>query len=230
MSVKGQQKLQLKCLYGFIPNGILDKLPEIMETYKIDTRNKLAHFLGQLIVESGFQPKSENLNYSAKGLKNTFRKYFKNDKDIQDYAGQPERIGNRVYANRLGNGNEASGQGFLYRGRGYIQLTGKYNVQKFAEFIGDPEVVTNPELINTKYPLESSAWYFMTHSNKYADSPLVSSNIRKVTRTINTGLLHLNKRIKWTQKFGSIIDCTYSAKDWYKREKKQQYQGRKEFR
>jgi putative chitinase len=229
MSVKGQG-LQLKCLYGFIPNGVLDKLPEIMETYKIDTRNKLAHFLGQLIVESGFQAKSENLNYSAKGLKRVFRKYFKNDADINAYAGKPEKIGNRVYANRLGNGNEASGEGFKFRGHGFIQLTGKSNISEFAKFIGDNEIIENPELLNAKYPLESSAWYFMTRSMKYADTPLVSSNIRKVTRTINGKLLHFEQRKKWTQKFGSIIDCTYSAKDYYKREKKQNYQGRKEFK
>jgi len=230
MSVKGEQKIQLKNLYGYIPNSVLEKLPEIMETYKIDTRNKLANFLGQLMVESGFQPKSENLNYSAKGLKKIFRKYFKNDKEIQQYAGNPERIGNRVYANRLGNGNEASGEGHFFRGRGYIQLTGKYNVQKFAEFIKDPEVVKNPDLINTKYPLEASAWYFMTRSMEHANSPLISSNIRKVTRTINAKLLHLPNRIKWTQKFAGILDGIYMGKDWYEREKKQKYQNRKEFK
>jgi putative chitinase len=229
MSVKGQG-IQLKNLYGFVPNSVLEKLPEIMEKYQINTRNKLANFLGQLMVESGFQAKSENLNYSAKGLKKVFRKYFKNDAEINAYAGKPEKIANRVYANRLGNGNEASGEGFKFRGQGYIQLTGKANISAFANFVGDKEIIENPELINTKYPLEASAWYFMTRSMKHANSPLITSNIRAVTRTINAKLLHLDKRRKWTQKFGSIIDGTYSAKDYYQKEKKQNYQGRKEFK
>jgi putative chitinase len=123
---------------------------------------RAAHFFAQTAHESGgFKRFSENLNYSAKGLRGTFGKYFKTDMQAQMYARQPQRIANRVYANRMGNGDEASGEGWLYRGRGALQLTGKDNYEEFGEYIGRvEEILENPDLVATELCFESALWFF----------------------------------------------------------------------
>lgn len=230
MSVKGQQQLQIKCLYGYIPDEVFDKLPVIIDEYKINTRNKLAHFLGQLKVETNFQKKSENLKYSVNGLNKYFRKYFKNKKEMEQYAGNEEKIANRVYANRGGNGNEASGDGYKFRGHGYIQLTFKDMYEKFQKTV-DKNILENPDLVTTEYPLESSAWYFQNIVGELSNLPLTSYNIRKVTKKINSGLVAFDKRRQWTQMYGAMLDCAYSGKDAYMRtEKRNKYRARREFR
>ena len=117
--------LELKKLTNIIPNKVLDEIPYTADKFGITTKLRLCHFLSQCAHESGnFKFVIENLNYSEAALLNVFRRYFNVD-EAKQYARQPERIANRVYANRMGNGNESSGDGWKYRGRGYIQLTGK---------------------------------------------------------------------------------------------------------
>lgn len=137
-------------------------MAEVVEATKNSATNplRLAHFLAQCSHESdNFRLIRENLNYSAEGLKTTFKKYFPTEALAINYARQPEKIGNRVYANRMGNGDEKSGDGWKYRGRGFIQLTGKDNYKAFGEFVKE-DILNNPDLVATKYPLTSAVFFF----------------------------------------------------------------------
>lgn len=155
--------LNLDGLKGKVPAAVIAQIPETAAKFNITSNLRLAHFLAQCALEStGFKATVENLNYSAAGLLKTFKKYFKGV-DVSLYAKKPAKIANRVYANRMGNGNEASGDGFKFRGRGYIQLTGKTNYTSFTTFIGE-DCVGNPDLVATKYPLASAGFFF--NSNK----------------------------------------------------------------
>lgn len=128
--------------------------------YKLSP-NRAAHFFAQTAHESGnFKTFSENLNYSAKGLRSIFGKYFKTDLEARLYERQPQKIANRVYANRMGNGPESSGDGWKFRGRGALQLTGKDNYQAFANYVGRPDVMDNPDLVATELCFESALWFF----------------------------------------------------------------------
>lgn len=128
--------------------------------YKLN-RNRAAHFFAQTAHESGnFKAFSENLNYSAQGLRGIFGKYFPTQAMADAYARKPEKIANRVYANRMGNGDEASGDGFAFKGRGALQLTGRANYQAFADYIGRPDVMTNPDLVSGELCFESALWFF----------------------------------------------------------------------
>jgi putative chitinase len=122
---------------------------------------RAAHFFAQTAHESGnFKAFSENLNYGAKGLRGIFRKYFPTDAMARSYERQPKKIANRVYANRMGNGDEASGDGWKFRGRGALQLTGKANYQAFANYIGRQDVMDNPDLVSGELCFESALWFF----------------------------------------------------------------------
>ncbi len=121
---------------------------------------RAAHFFAQTAHESGnFKAFSENLNYSADGLTKIFGKYF-DAASAAKAARNPEKIANRVYANRMGNGNEASGDGWKYRGRGALQLTGKENYKAFADYLKKPEIMDNPDLVATEYSFESAIFFF----------------------------------------------------------------------
>lgn len=155
--------LNLAALAGKLPQAVIDQIPEAAATFGITTNLRLAHFLAQCALEStGFTAVVENMNYSAQRLLQVFPKYFKNV-DVNAYARNPQKIGSRVYANRMGNGDEASGDGFRYRGRGYIQLTGKNNYQSFTNHIGE-DCVANPDLVATKYPLASAGFFFNSNN------------------------------------------------------------------
>jgi putative chitinase len=155
--------LNLGALAGKVPAGVIAQIPETAAKFGITTNLRLAHFLAQCSLEStGFTATVENLNYSAQRLLQVFPKYFRGV-DPNDYARNPEKIGNRVYANRMGNGDEASGDGFKYRGRGYIQLTGKNNYTSFSNFVGE-DCVANPDLVASKYPLASAAFFFNSNN------------------------------------------------------------------
>ena len=192
-------------LKGIIPENIYLELPSVITKYEINTPLRLAHFLGQCSHESiNFTTFKENLNYSSKGLKDTFGKYFPNDLNIS-YAKKPELIANRVYANRMGNGDEKSGDGYKYSGRGSIQLTGKSNYDAFSKSINE-DCVTNPNLIITKYPLSSAAWFFSKSGlNKSADLGITNTIITKVTKVINGGTNGLDDRIIKTNKFYNLL-------------------------
>jgi putative chitinase len=155
--------LNLAGLTGHLPAAVIAQIPETASKFGITTNLRLAHFLAQCALESvRFTATVENLNYSAQGLLNTFPKYFKGV-DPAAYARNPQKIANRVYANRMGNGDEASGDGFKFRGRGYIQLTGKSNYTSFTQFIGD-DCVANPDLVANTYPLASAGFFFNSNN------------------------------------------------------------------
>lgn len=178
----------------------LDKLPDFIKNdidllakFGIDTHLELAHFLSQVHHESGgFKAKVENLNYSDAGLLKTFSKYF-TPTTAKQYARKPQNIANRVYANRMGNGDEKSGEGWKYRGRGYIQLTGKNNysaLNSYLKTIGLADnVLASPDLVETKYPLLSAAYWWMVNGlNQIADDGAAESVVKAVTKRVNGGL------------------------------------------
>lgn len=187
--------LSLEKLKGHIPDSVLNQIPEAASKFNITTNLRLAHFLAQCAHESGnFTAVVENLNYSAEGLTRIFGKYFTNE-SAKTYARNPQRIASRVYASRMGNGNEQSGDGFKFRGRGYIQLTGKSNYEAFSRFIGE-NVVDNPDLVATKYPLASAAFFF--NSNRLwtiCDRGADTQTVTAVTRRVNGGTHGLQDRL-----------------------------------
>lgn len=154
-------------------------------------KNRIAAFLAQILHESGnLRILSENLNYSSDALLKIFRTHF-NEQEAKEYARHPEKIANRIYANRLGNGNESSGDGWKFRGRGSIQITGKSEYQNFANFMHKSldEIVEYME--TEKGAIISAGWFWYTrHLNQYADM----GNIEKITRIIDGGLIGLSKR------------------------------------
>jgi putative chitinase len=154
--------------------------------YKLSP-NRAAHFFAQTAHESGgFKAFSENLNYGAKGLRGIFGKYFQTDAIAKAYERQPQRIANRAYANRMGNGDEASGEGWLFRGRGALQLTGKFNYSEFAKYVNRPDVMTNPDLVAGELCFESALWFF--DKNKLwsiCDKGINEAAIRELSSRIN---------------------------------------------
>jgi len=166
------------------------------------TPEQAAHFFGQCSHETGeFRLFEENLNYSADGLKRIFKKYFPADASALAYARKPEKIANRVYASRMGNGNEASGDGWKFRGRGALQTTGKDNYKQLAEHVKNPEILKNPDLVETVYAFEAALFYF-TKNNVWRHCDKVDDDhILKVTRAVNGGTNGLDDRILKTKKY-----------------------------
>lgn len=198
--------MNISKLSGVVPDQVLVELPSVMQKFNINTPLRLAHFLAQIGHESGgFRSVFENLNYSVDGLKRVFRKYFKQDGMAEAYARKPELIASRVYANRMGNGDEGSRDGWKYRGRGYIQLTGKNNYARFNDFIED-DVVSDPDLVATKYPLTSAGWFF--HINNIvglADKGPDESVVKSITRRVNGGTHGLDDRIQRFRRYYDIL-------------------------
>ena len=174
--------------------------------YKLSP-DRAAHFFAQTAHESGnFKAFSENLNYGAKGLRGIFGKYFPTDALARAYERKPEKIANRVYANRMGNGDEASGEGWLFRGRGSLQLTGKFNFKAFSDYIGRPDVMTNPDLVATELAFESALWFF--DKNKLwsiCDQGVNDATILALTKRINGGTHGLDDRKLKTKKYASWL-------------------------
>jgi putative chitinase len=197
--------LNLEKLKGHIPDAVIAQIPETAAKFNITNNLRLAHFLSQCGHESGnFKAVSENLNYSADGLKKIFGKYFPGNLN-ESYARQPEKIAARVYASRMGNGDEASKEGFKFRGRGYIQLTGKANYTNFTKFIGE-DCVANPDLVATKYPLASAAFFF--DSNKLwaiCDRGADDATVTAVTKRVNGGTIGLPDRIKHFKEYYNLL-------------------------
>jgi putative chitinase len=197
--------LNIDKLKGHIPDTVLAQIPETAKKFNITNNLRLAHFLAQCGHESGnFKAVSENLNYSADGLKKIFGKYFPGNLN-ESYARQPEKIASRVYASRMGNGDEASKEGFKFRGRGYIQLTGKANYTNFTKFIGE-DCVANPDLVATKYPLASAAFFF--DSNKLwaiCDKGADDATVTAVTKRVNGGTIGLPDRIKHFKEYYNLL-------------------------
>ena len=188
--------LNLAGLTGKLPAAVIAQIPDTAAEFGITTNLRLAHFLAQCALESmGFTATVENLNYRAARLMEVFPKYFRGV-DTAAYANNPQKIGNRVYANRMGNGDEASGDGFKFRGRGYIQLTGKNNYTSFSTFVGE-DCVANPDLVATKYPLASAAFYFKSN-NIWAicDRGADDATVTRVTKAVNGGTHGLSERLQ----------------------------------
>ncbi len=197
--------LNIEKLKGHIPDAVLAQIPDTAKKFNITNNLRLAHFLAQCGHESGgFKAVSENLNYSADGLKKIFGKYFPGNLN-ESYARQPEKIASRVYASRMGNGDESSKEGFKFRGRGYIQLTGKANYTNFTKFIGE-DCVSNPDLVATKYPLASAAFFF--DSNKLwsiCDKGADDATVTAVTKRVNGGTIGLPDRIKHFKEYYNLL-------------------------
>ena len=198
--------LKIDKLRGHIPDSVIAQIPETAAKFNITNNLRLAHFLAQCGHESGgFKAVQENLNYSAKGLATTFKKYFISEAAAGPYARNPQKIASKVYGGRMGNGPEATGDGFKFRGRGYIQLTGRDNYTRFAKFIGE-DTVNNPDLVATKYPLASAAFFF--DSNKLwaiCDKGADAATVTAVTKRVNGGTIGLPDRIKHFKEYYELL-------------------------
>ena len=197
---------KLEKLKGHIPDSVIAQIPDTAAKFNITTPLRLAHFLSQCGHESGgFKAVNENLNYSAKGLMGTFKKYFPTEDVAKRYERKPELIASKVYANRMANGDEASKDGFKFRGRGYIQLTGRDNYTRFAKFIGE-DTSSNPDLVATKYPLASAAFFF--DSNKLwsiCDKGADEATVTAVTKRVNGGTIGLSDRLKHFKEYYALL-------------------------
>lgn len=198
--------MNLEKLKGHIPDAVIAQLPDTIAKFELNTPLRLAHFLAQAGHESGgFKLVNENLNYGAKGLRSIFKKYFPDDATALLYERKPEKIANIVYASRMGNGDKSSGDGWKHRGRGFIQLTGKDNYAAFDKFVDD-DILANPDLVATKYPLLSAAWFF--HKNglhKIADEGSTDAVVTKVTKRVNGGTIGLPDRLKHFKEYYSLL-------------------------
>jgi len=198
--------MKIAALSTKVPAPVMLEVESMVEKFNITNPLRLSHFLAQAAHESGnFKFLKENLNYSADSLLKVFPKYFKDKATADKYARNPEKIASRVYASRMGNGDEASGEGFKFRGRGYIQLTGKDNYKAFSNFIGE-DCVANPDLVSDKYPLISAAWFFdknnlWTICDKGASDEVVTS----VTKRVNGGTHGLADRLSKFKIFNTTL-------------------------
>lgn len=177
-------------------NQWYEALQQLLPDYDINTPLRVAHFLAQTAHESGnYVFVQENLNYRAASLRKVFPKYFPTDELAAQYANKPQMIANRVYANRMGNGDEASGDGWRYRGRGLIQLTGRDNYTFFAGSLGIP-IEEAADYMSTFEGAAQSACFFWEQNNlnRFADA----NDVRGLTRAINGGFIGLEDRIKHT--------------------------------
>lgn len=189
-----------------IPIQVVNELEVVIREFDISNPFRLAHFLAQTAHESGnFKHVRENLNYSAEGLVKVFPKYFSKETALW-YARKPEAIANLVYGGRMGNGDKNSGDGWRFRGRGYVMLTGRINYKAFSDFIKDPTIMVNPDLVATKYPLTSAAWFFEKRGLwKICDEGVSDNVVLKVSRIINGGTIGLADRRSKTKVFSDIL-------------------------
>lgn len=193
-------------LHGFIPDNIIAQLPEVCTKFSIDGPLRLSHLIGNCRHESAnFTRLVENLNYSAEALWSLFRSHFSSAAEAATYARQPERIANRIYANRMGNGPESSGQGWLYRGRGALQTTGHDNYESLGTALGI-DLLSNPDLVATTYPIASAAHFFLENGLwPLCDKGISDDIITAVTKRINGGLNGLDERKVFTKKCYSLL-------------------------
>jgi putative chitinase len=198
--------LKLDKLKGHIPDAVIAMIPDTAAKFQINTPLRLAHFLAQCGHESGgFRATQENLNYSAKGLNGIFKKYFPTEAAAAAYARNPQKIANKVYGNRMGNGDEASGDGYKFRGRGYIQLTGKDNYTAFGKAIGE-DICANPDKVASQYALLSAAWFFSKNGlHKMADGGATDAVVTSITKRVNGGTIGLADRIKHFKEYYHLL-------------------------
>ena len=186
-----------------IAAAIVDSIDILSTKYEINSPLRLAHFLAQCAHESGgFRVTEENLNYKAEGLVATFHKYFPDEDTAQEYAHNPEKIANRVYANRMGNGDENSGDGYHFRGHGLIQLTGRHNYTYMSQDFGVSLDEVVEFLATPKGAVESAGWFW---NNSKVNSAADEDNCEAVTRKVNGGTIGLDEREANTAKFKEIL-------------------------
>ena len=196
---------------SYIRSEYYSYIEQYCEKYKINTVERICHFLSQVNYESGYMNYvEENLNYSAKQLLKVFPKYFKTLDEAKEYEYKGEKIANKVYANRMGNGDEQSGDGYRYRGRGLIQLTGKNNYLKFSKWYNDSKIfVDNPDLlIQPQFAVLSAFFYWDTHKlNDYIVDNVDDYTICKViTKKINGGYNGLEERFRLYKKIRELYN------------------------
>jgi putative chitinase len=198
--------LKLDKLKGHIPDAVIAMIPDTAAKFQINTPLRLAHFLAQCGHESGgFRATQENLNYSAKGLAGIFKKYFPTEAAAASYARQPQKIASKVYGGRMGNGPESSGEGYKFRGRGYIQLTGKDNYTAFGKSIGE-DMTANPDKVASTYALLSAAWFFTKNGlHKMADGGATDQVVTSITKRVNGGTIGLADRIKHFKEYYHLL-------------------------
>ena len=198
--------MNLDKLKGHIPDSIIAQLPDTMAKFDLNTPLRLAHFLAQAGHESGgFKMFQENLNYGAKGLLGLFKKYFPDEAKAKAYERQPQKIANLIYGGRMGNGAEATGDGWKYHGRGAIQLTGHDNYVAFGKAIGE-DLTANPDLVATKYALLSAAWFFTKNKlHILADGGATDAVVTAITKKVNGGTIGLPDRIKHFNEYYHLL-------------------------
>ena len=206
VAVANSTGLKLEKLKGHIPDAVIAMIPAVAQKFQIDSALRLAHFLAQCGHESGgFRLTKENLNYSAKGLNGIFKKYFPTLESAAAYERKPEKIANKVYGGRMGNGPESSGDGAKFCGRGYIQLTGKDNYTAFGKSIGE-DVCANPQVVAEKYALLSAAWFFNKNGlHKMADGGASDAVVTSITKRVNGGTIGLPDRIKHFKEYYHLL-------------------------
>lgn len=183
-------------LHGDYEENLAHALQQTVDAYGIKSKLEIASFLAQVAHESGhFKFRKENLNYSKQSLLKTFKKYF-NDKEAEIYARKPMAIANRVYANRMGNGDESTGDGWKYSGVGYLQLTGRDNISKYAEF-KEADIDDALEYLQTlEGACDSAGWYWHSRGlNRFVD------DFETLTKHINGGLIGYDDRVKLLNSF-----------------------------
>jgi putative chitinase len=198
--------LKLEKLKGHIPDVVIAQIPDTAAKFQINTPLRLAHFLAQCGHESGgFRATQENLNYSAKGLMGIFKKYFPTQSLAEQYQRNPQKIASKVYGGRMGNGAESTGEGFKFRGRGYIQLTGKDNYAAFGKSINE-DMTANPDKVASDYALLSAAWFFNKNGlHKMADEGATDMVVTKITKRVNGGTIGLADRIKHFKEYYHLL-------------------------
>jgi putative chitinase len=206
VAVANSTGLKLEKLKGHIPDAVITMIPAVAQKFQIDSALRLAHFLAQCGHESGgFRLTKENLNYSAKGLNGIFKKYFPTLESALPYERKPEKIANKVYGGRMGNGPESSGDGAKFCGRGFIQLTGRDNYTAFGKSIGE-DVCANPQAVAEKYALLSAAWFFNKNGlHKMADGGATDAVVTSITKRVNGGTIGLPDRIKHFKEYYQLL-------------------------
>jgi putative chitinase len=198
-------EFKLAALKGHVPDSVVSQIPDTAAKFNITTPLRLSHFLAQCGHESGgFKALVENLNYGSKGLLGTFPKYF-NLTTATQYERKPEMIASKVYGGRMGNGDESTKDGWKFRGRGYIQLTGKSNYMAFDKFVTE-NIIESPDLVATKYPLMSAAWFFDKNGLwAVCDKGATTEVVTSVTKRVNGGVIGLADRIKHFNEYYALL-------------------------
>jgi putative chitinase len=198
--------MNIDLLKGHVPEKVLIELKEQASKFGLNSDLRLAHFISQASHESvDFKFTEENLNYSEKRMLQIFPKYFNSSNSIY-YARKPEKIASKVYASRLGNGNEASKDGWTYRGRGYIQITGKNNYKLFGESI-DKNFILYPDLVASKFACTSALWFFDSNNLwDICDKGSSSDVVTLLSKRINGGTIGLKDRLARFTKFANILN------------------------